>query len=228
MSLKRVPFAVVVVVACAALGGLFGSRLTASEDRTTTRYRMYAAALDAVQRDYVTPVDSAAVIDSSIDGMLRTLDPHSTFFEPKQFAQMRERQEGHYYGIGVTIAQSIEGDVTITSIFEGSPAYHAGIRRGDIIARSGKRREGLHDRRGRQAHQRAQRNDRQHRHPTAGRREAHRPHGRARRDQHRHRANGVHDQAGHGLHPPSGLLRDDRSGDDGRARQAQGRPACSA
>jgi carboxyl-terminal processing protease len=135
MSLKRVPFAVVVVVASAAIGGFFGSRLTASEDRTTTRYRMYAAALDAVQRDYVTPVDSAAVIDSSIDGMLRTLDPHSTFFEPKQFAQIREKQEGHYYGIGVTIAQSIEGDVTITSIFEGSPAYHAGIRRGDIIAR---------------------------------------------------------------------------------------------
>ena len=47
---------------------------------------------------------------------------------------MRERQEGRYYGLGITI-QSIDGDITVMSIFEGSPAYKKGLRRGDIIAR---------------------------------------------------------------------------------------------
>jgi carboxyl-terminal processing protease len=68
--------------------------------------------------------------------MLRTLDPHSSFFSPRQFAQMRERQEGRYFGIGIQIV-SVAGNVTVTSLFEGSPAYRAGIRRGDIIARVG-------------------------------------------------------------------------------------------
>jgi len=47
---------------------------------------------------------------------------------------MRERQEGRYYGLGITI-QSIEGDITAASVFEGSPAYKVGIRRGDVMAR---------------------------------------------------------------------------------------------
>jgi carboxyl-terminal processing protease len=47
---------------------------------------------------------------------------------------MRERQEGHYYGLGITI-QSIDGDITVMSIFEGSPAYKKGLRRGDILSK---------------------------------------------------------------------------------------------
>jgi carboxyl-terminal processing protease len=66
--------------------------------------------------------------------MLSTLDPHSSFFDPREYAQMRERQEGRYYGLGITI-QSNEGDITAASVFEGSPAYKVGIRRGDVMAR---------------------------------------------------------------------------------------------
>lgn len=140
MRVQKIPLAVVVVVASATLGGIFGSRLTASEDRLTARYRTFADAFDAVQRDYVTPLDqqqTAQLVYASIDGMLRTLDPHSSFFDPRAFAQMREREEGHYYGIGVTIQPTIEGDVTVVSVFDGSPASKAGMRRGDIIARIG-------------------------------------------------------------------------------------------
>ena len=63
-----------------------------------------------------------------------TLDPHSSFFDPREYAQMRERQEGRYYGLGITIA-SIDGDITAQGVFEGSPAYKKGIRRGDVIAK---------------------------------------------------------------------------------------------
>src|SRR5207248_45774 len=64
------------------------------------------------------------------------LDPHSSFFDPREYASMRERQEGRYYGLGITIS-AVDGDITAVSVFEGSPAYKKGIRRGDIIAKIG-------------------------------------------------------------------------------------------
>ena len=53
---------------------------------------------------------------------------------PKAYAQLRERQEGHYYGLGISI-NVVDGDITVMSLFEGSPAYKKGIRRGDVIAK---------------------------------------------------------------------------------------------
>jgi carboxyl-terminal processing protease len=132
-----VPTAALVVLASSVAGGLFGARVLAIEDRVSQRERMYAAAVAAIESEYVEPLDSAQLVYGSIDGMLHTLDPHSSFFNPKEFAQMRERQEGHYYGIGIQIA-SIDGVVTVTSLFDGSPAVRVGFRRGDIIARVGK------------------------------------------------------------------------------------------
>jgi carboxyl-terminal processing protease len=69
----------------------------------------------------------------AITGMLQTLDPHSSFMDPRTYAQMRERQEGRYYGLGISI-QVVGGDITVFSLFEGSPAYQKGLRRGDVIA----------------------------------------------------------------------------------------------
>jgi carboxyl-terminal processing protease len=66
--------------------------------------------------------------------MLQTLDPHSSFMDPKSYRQMRERQQGHYSGLGIQIG-AIDGDLTISQVFEGSPAYAKGMRRGDVIAR---------------------------------------------------------------------------------------------
>src|SRR4030095_10150824 len=96
-------------------------------------YKAFTAALTAIETNYVDKVDSEALVTSSIRGMLATLDPHSSYFTPREYAQMRERQQGTYYGIGVSI-QVIDGDVTAMNVFEGSPAYKKGIRRGDILA----------------------------------------------------------------------------------------------
>jgi carboxyl-terminal processing protease len=134
---KALPAAAVVVVLSAIAGGMFGSRVAARQDRANERYRMYIAALDAIQSEYVEPIEQQTLVYGSIDGMLRTLDPHSAFLDPRSFAQMRERQVGTYFGIGISIL-SIDGEITVTSLFEGSPAYKAGIRRNDVIARVGK------------------------------------------------------------------------------------------
>ena len=83
--------------------------------------------------------------------MLQTLDPHSSFMDPRTYAQMRERQEGRYYGLGLTIV-AVDGDITVVRVFEGSPAYGKGIRRGDVIARiEGEDAKGWTERSGRSA-----------------------------------------------------------------------------
>ena len=136
MRTKGIPAAAVVVIVCAAIGGLFGGRVVATQDRAAERYRMYTEALAAIENDYVEPFDAAGVsqlVYGSITGMLQTLDPHSSFFDPRTYAQMRERQQGSYYGLGVQIAP-VNGDITVSSIFEGSPAFRVGLRRGDVIA----------------------------------------------------------------------------------------------
>jgi carboxyl-terminal processing protease len=125
----------VAAVALAALaGGVFGPRLLATEDEVEARYRVFTAALAAVEAQYVGPVESDRLVYSSINGLLNTLDPHSSFFDPRSYAQMRERQEGHYYGLGITI-QAIDGDILVGNVFESSPAFKRGIRRGDVIAK---------------------------------------------------------------------------------------------
>jgi carboxyl-terminal processing protease len=133
-SSRFLPVAFLAIVLSALAGGLFGSRAFARQDEVAQQYRVFTNALAAINREYVEDVASDRLIYSAIDGMLHTLDPHSSFFDPRNYAQMRERQEGHYYGLGIQI-QSVDGDIKVMSIFEGSPAYKKGLRRGDILSK---------------------------------------------------------------------------------------------
>ena len=125
--------ALFVVVVCALVGGFLGRRTLATTDRVPD-YREFTTALGAVEANYVDQVDSSRLVYGAIGGMLQTLDPHSNFMDPEYYAQMRERQEGHYYGLGISI-QVVDLDINVVSLFEGTPAYKKGIRRGDIITR---------------------------------------------------------------------------------------------
>jgi carboxyl-terminal processing protease len=133
-SPRFVAVAILAVVLSALAGGFLGGGVLARQDEVSQQYRVFTSALAAIEREYVDEVPSDRLVYGAIDGMLKTLDPHSSFFDPKAYAQMRERQEGKYYGLGITI-QVVDGDITVVSIFEGSPAYKKGIRRGDVIAR---------------------------------------------------------------------------------------------
>jgi carboxyl-terminal processing protease len=133
-TLRFFPAALLAVVLSALLGGFFGGSALATQDEVSQQYLVFTSALSAIEREYVEDVPSDRLVYSAIDGMLKTLDPHSSFFDPRAYAQMRERQEGTYYGLGIQI-QVIDGDITVMSIFEGSPAFKKGLRRRDIIAR---------------------------------------------------------------------------------------------
>jgi carboxyl-terminal processing protease len=130
---RFLPAAILAVVLSALAGGFYGSSALATQDEVFQHYRVFTTALSAVQREYVEEVPAERLVYGAIEGMLLTLDPHSAFFNPREYEQMRERQQGTYYGLGIQI-QSIDGDITVMSVFENSPAYRKGLRRGDIIS----------------------------------------------------------------------------------------------
>jgi carboxyl-terminal processing protease len=130
---QSVTAATLAILLSALAGGLFGRSALATEDRLPDHYKTFTAALSAIQVNYAEPVESDRLVYGAINGMLQTLDPHSSFMDPKSYARMREQQEGRYYGLGLSIV-TIDGDITVSRVFEGSPAYQQGIRRGDVIA----------------------------------------------------------------------------------------------
>lgn len=118
----------------ALLGGLFGQGAQPTSDRYSDFLRRYTDVLRIVESHYVTEVDPEKLVHASIRGMLRTLDPHSNFLERREYSQLQERQKGSYHGLGIAV-QLIDGNVTVVSPFEGTPAYRLGIRSGDIISK---------------------------------------------------------------------------------------------
>ena len=135
MSRFRSASAVVLAVAVsAAIGGVFGPDLLATDQKIPDHYKQFTAALSAIESNYVQDVESDRLIYGAVRGMLGTLDPHSSFFDPREYAQMRERQEGRYYGLGISISIA-DNYIVAQSVFEGSPAYRKGLRRGDVIFR---------------------------------------------------------------------------------------------
>jgi carboxyl-terminal processing protease len=103
--------------------------------------RDYVAAIDLIRENYVEEVEYETLTTTAIQGMLRTLDPHSNFYDRKAFEEMRMEQRSQYYGIGASILGRHRG-VYIIETFKDTPAAQAGLRYGDqIIAIDGKSTE---------------------------------------------------------------------------------------
>jgi len=102
----------------------------------------FTNALTVARSQYAGEIDSERVTKSSILGMLHTLDPHSSYLDPKEWQEFQSQQQSHYSGIGSTIIPH-NGKVYILSPFDGTPSYRAGIRYGDqIIEIDGQSTEG--------------------------------------------------------------------------------------
>jgi carboxyl-terminal processing protease len=138
MESSKRGFALLAVVLgiSAVLGGLYGPSVRATaagSNDLQDSVKSFTRVLAIVERNYADPVDvDKSIYDGAIPGMLRILDPHSNFFDPRQYSLFREEQQGKYYGVGMTVAARDNQTVVLTP-FVGSPAYKAGIRPGDII-----------------------------------------------------------------------------------------------
>jgi carboxyl-terminal processing protease len=136
-----------VLVVSAVLGGLYGPPVRATAAGASDiqdSVKTFTKVLSAVQRNNAVPVDTdKSVYDGAIPAMLRLLDPHSNFFDPRQYALLREDQRGKYYGVGMTVGPQDDNTVVLAPM-PGSPASKAGIRPGDVIATvEGKSAKGL-------------------------------------------------------------------------------------
>jgi carboxyl-terminal processing protease len=151
---RRAIFSVVVFFAvCAVTGNVLqrsvGAQSAADESQLRDNLKSFTNVYALVEANYAEPIDGdkadAAIYDGAIPGMLRVLDPHSNFYDPKAYARMREDQHGRYYGVGMTIQQPIQGGkVYVVYPFEGTPSFRAGIHPGDVIsAVDGKTTEGM-------------------------------------------------------------------------------------
>jgi carboxyl-terminal processing protease len=93
-----------------------------------------AAVFGMVKSDYVEPVDEKKLITDAISGMVSGLDPHSQYFDRKTFKEFREGTTGRFVGVGIEIGME-DGLVKVVSPIEGSPAFRAGLKSGDLITK---------------------------------------------------------------------------------------------
>jgi len=140
-STRRALFsATLFLAACGLTGSVIGGRVAAQSatDESALRDSMksFTDVYALVEQNYADKLDTdkvdKSIYDGAIPGMLHVLDPHSNFYDPKAYAQMREDQHGKYYGVGMQI-QPQGNKIVVLSPFEGTPSYKAGIRPGDVI-----------------------------------------------------------------------------------------------
>ena len=91
-----------------------------------------AAVFSIVKSDYVEEVDDKKLITDAISGMVSGLDPHTQYLDKKSFREFREGTSGKFVGVGIEINME-DGFVKVVSPIEGSPAFRAGIKSGDLI-----------------------------------------------------------------------------------------------
>jgi carboxyl-terminal processing protease len=131
---------IAVVLAGGVLGGSFAAGMGSAQNTPNDFLREFTEAIDVIQKNHVDNIGADTLIYNAIKGMLRMLDPHSSFFDPKEFARLREDQHSKYYGLGIRVRllfpRSDKGFVVIVEPpTPGSPAEKRGLRAGDVITR---------------------------------------------------------------------------------------------
>jgi carboxyl-terminal processing protease len=149
---RRAFFSLIVFFAICGVAGTFlqrrvGAQSSQDESQIRDSLKSFTDVYAIVEQNYAEPISGdradTAIYDGAIPGMLRVLDPHSNFYDPKAYAKMREDQRGHYYGVGMVIQQQ-NNKVYVITPYEGTPSFRAGIRPGDIIAAiDGKSTDGM-------------------------------------------------------------------------------------
>lgn len=124
------------LVGCAALV-LGGSAAAVSSqtprNETFRMLELFGDVVGIVEQAYVVPVDNKKLIEAALAGMMTALDPHSNYLPPSNYDDLRERTEGQYSGVGLTISAD-GGMVKVISPMDDSPAARAGVQAGDVIS----------------------------------------------------------------------------------------------
>lgn len=129
-----------IVTVAAVLGGLLGEKVSAEtplEENSQKLLKTFTEVFATVQQNYAEKTKSDVLVGNAVRGMLRTLDPHSSYFSTEDYDRLQEEQKGKYYGLGITIRSESPGSgrvVVVEPPAPGTPAYKAGLHAGDVIA----------------------------------------------------------------------------------------------
>jgi len=134
-EMRRFPLIAIAVLGLACvLGGLLGPELQADSRDPADHLHTFGEVLTIIEDNYVGELDSKAVVESAVQGMLRRLDPHSSYLAPEAYSEMRDEQRGKFYGLGIQISKrGPDKPLTIIAPIDGTPADRAGLHAGDII-----------------------------------------------------------------------------------------------
>ena len=99
---------------------------------TLRQLELFGDVFDRVREDYVEEVSDEELIEAAIQGMLSSLDPHSTYLNPKAYNDMRTTTRGKFGGLGIEVTME-GGYVKVVSPIDDTPAYRAGIQAGDLV-----------------------------------------------------------------------------------------------
>lgn len=133
MNKKFVFIAIFLVLIGALVGGFFGKFPRSGATGEISKEKItedYKEAIDVIDENYVRAVDHEKISESSIQALLWSLDPHSSFFTRDEFRKLYEDQSSRFFGIGVSILQHRDG-VYVKSIIPGTPAEKVGLKYGD-------------------------------------------------------------------------------------------------
>lgn len=113
--------------------GLFGDRLLALNHEARETLRLYTELLEVSHENYGGETSYKDLVNASIEGMVRSLDPHTSFLTAEAYSQMRDRQQSSFFGLGILVGLR-NGQITVITPIEGTPASRMGLRAGDVIA----------------------------------------------------------------------------------------------
>ncbi len=139
MSIRKLRLTILAVILIGLVAVFAWERLSiqkvSAEDKTVyEQLQVFSDVLDIVQENYVEEADSKELVEGAITGMLKTLDPHSSYLNPDAYKELQVETKGSFGGIGIEITIR-DGFLTVVSPLEGTPADDLGIEAGDKILR---------------------------------------------------------------------------------------------
>ena len=120
------------VIVTTQVAGPLLAQENASKASVYEQLDLFGDIFERIRAQYVEEVDASDLIEAAIDGMLTSLDPHSSYLSPEDAAQMRIDTRGEFGGLGIEVTQE-EGFVKVVSPMDDTPAFNAGIEAGDFI-----------------------------------------------------------------------------------------------
>src|ERR671935_3112129 len=131
---KRVLLVAVVLVSASVLIGAGMAKRVVARGDDYENLRVFTEVLSLVQSNYVEDIDTKKLVEGAVKGMLKTLDPHTSYMPPDIYKEMQVETEGQFGGLGIEITVR-DDQLTVVSPIEDTPAHRAGIQPGDKIVK---------------------------------------------------------------------------------------------